>query len=360
MSQNGKEGEVSVLAGFVMSGNTPVAQFSGRAVTPILPERAPLCFTTGGDLEEWLEMRAVDRHRKNGRILKRLLRLGDTSDLNTALCVHGAKITDNYWIKTRDEQYLKWEDVRFSRDYFADVALCGSIDTFTRRYTPEQLHTPTPELTNTGSFEKCWCLIDGKWVMLKQGSINELFSEIFVAELGKRIGYSMAEYRVINGCAATPDFTEGRLNFEPMADLSGENGEFVDNYKVLKRLHPGLEREYLDILFMDALVYNVDRHTQNFGILRDSKTGAILSMAPNFDNNMALISRGYAEDPLQTPNEMVNMFRELLDTERIPYPFPDLAESLVRDVASKVMPGANIDREYVVKFVMANFRKLTR
>lgn len=64
MSQNGKEGEVSVLAGFVMSGNTPVAQFSGRAVTPILPERAPLCFTTGGDLEEWLEMRAVDRHRK--------------------------------------------------------------------------------------------------------------------------------------------------------------------------------------------------------------------------------------------------------------------------------------------------------
>ena len=101
-----------------------------------------------------------------------MLRLRDTSDLNTALRVHGAKITDNYWIKTEAEQALKWEDVRFSRDYFADVALCGSIDTFTRRYTPEQLHTPTPELTNTGSFEKCWCLIDGKWVMLKQGSIN--------------------------------------------------------------------------------------------------------------------------------------------------------------------------------------------
>ena len=107
MSQNGKEGEISVLAGFVMSGNTPVAKFSGRVVTPILKERAPLCFTTGGDLEEWLKMRAVERHRKNGRILKRLLRLGDTSDLNTALCVHGAKITDNYWIKIEAEQALK-------------------------------------------------------------------------------------------------------------------------------------------------------------------------------------------------------------------------------------------------------------
>lgn len=76
MSQNGKGGEVTVLAGFVMSGNTPVAQFSGRVVTPILPERAPLCFINGGDLEEWLKIRAVDRRRKNGRILKRLLRLG--------------------------------------------------------------------------------------------------------------------------------------------------------------------------------------------------------------------------------------------------------------------------------------------
>lgn len=360
MSQNGKEGEISVLAGFVMSGNTPVAKFSGRVMTPILREKAPLCFTNGGDLEGWLKMRAVDRHRKNGRILKRLLRLGDTSDLNTALCVHGAKITDHYWIKTQDEQDLKWEDARFSQDYFADVALRGSVDTFTRHYTPEQLHTPTPELTNTGSFEKCWRFIDGKWVMFKRGSENELFSEVFVSELGKKLGFPMADYRIIDGCAATTDFTEGRLNFEPMAYLSGENEAYADNYKVLRQLQPGLEKEYLDILFMDALVYNVDRHTQNFGILRDGETGAILSMAPNFDNNMALISRGYAEDPVQSPNEMANQFLELLAAEGITYRFPALEDSVVRDIAGGVMPGAKIDREYVVQFVMTNFKKLTR
>ena len=360
MSQNGKGGEVTVLAGFVMSGNTPVAQFSGRVVTPSLPERAPLCFINGGDLEEWLKIRAVDRRRKNGRILKRLLRLGDTSDLNTVLRVHGAKITDNYWIKTGAEQDLKWEDVRFSRDYFADVALLGSIDTFSRHYTQEQLHTPTPELTNTGSFEKCWRLIDGKWVMLKRGTENELFSEIFVSELGKKLGFPMADYRIIDGCAATADFTKGRLNFEPMAYLSAENEAYEHNYRVLKKLQPGLEREYLDILFMDALVYNVDRHTQNFGILRDGETGAILSMAPNFDNNMALISRGYVDNPVQTPNEMANQFLELLASEGISYRFPALEVSVVRDIADGVMPGAKIDREYVVKFVMANFKKLIR
>ncbi len=40
-----------MLNGLIMSGDTPVARFSGRAVTPILPSRAPLCFRNGGDLE---------------------------------------------------------------------------------------------------------------------------------------------------------------------------------------------------------------------------------------------------------------------------------------------------------------------
>ena len=208
-----------MLTGLIMSGDTPVARFSGRAVTPILPSRAPLCFRNGGDLEAWLEMRAIDRHRTNSRILKRVLRLGDTSDLNTVLRVHGATITDNYWVKTDAEQDLCWEKVRFSQNYFADVALHGSFDSFSKQYTPEQLRTPTPELTNIGSYEKCWRLIDGEWVMLKQGSICEIYSEVFTAKLGKRLGFRMADYQVIDGCAATTDFTEGRLNFEPMAYL---------------------------------------------------------------------------------------------------------------------------------------------
>lgn len=86
-----------MLSGFVMSGDTPVARFDGCIVTPIAPNRAPLCFRNGGDLEHWLESRAVERHRTNSRILKRILRLGDTSDLSTVLRSHGATITDNYW-----------------------------------------------------------------------------------------------------------------------------------------------------------------------------------------------------------------------------------------------------------------------
>ena len=36
----------------------------------------------------------------------------------------------------------------------------------------------------------------------------------------------------------------------------------------------------------------MDRHTENFGLLRDNDGGEIIKPAPNFDNNIALISRG--------------------------------------------------------------------
>ena len=36
-----------------------------------------------------------------------------------------------------------------------------------------------------------------------------------------------------------------------------------------------------------------DRHTNNFGLLRDVNTGSFIGLAPNSDDNMALISRSY-------------------------------------------------------------------
>ena len=272
-----------MIKGWIMSGDIAVASFHGRVVTPILPERCPLCFQNGGDLEAWLESRAIDRHRTNSRILKRILRLGDTSDLNTALHVHGATITDNYWVKTEDEANLTWADVGFRENYFADLALSGRFSSIAKNYTSEELRTATPELTNIGSYEKCWRQQDGHWVMVKSGTPEEHFSEIFTATLGKHLGFDMAEYALDGAYVVSRDFTEGRLNFEPMANLVQDNEDYDFNYDVLQNLNPSLLKPYLDILFMDALVFNVDRHTQNYGLLRSRETGEILSMAPNFD-----------------------------------------------------------------------------
>lgn len=353
----GKGGRM-MINGWIMSGDTAVASFYGRIVTPILPERCPLCFQKGGDLELWLESRAIDRHRTNSRILKRILRLGDTSDLNTALHVHGATITDNYWVKTEDEAGLTWADVGFRENYFADLALSGRFSSIAKNYTPEELRTATPELTNIGSYEKCWRQQDGHWVMVKSGTPEEHFSEIFTAALGKHLGYDMAEYMLDGAYVISKDFTEGRLNFEPMANLVQDNEEYNFNYDVLQTLDPSLLKPYLDILFMDALVFNVDRHTQNYGLLRSRETGAILSMAPNFDNNMALISRGYASDLSKIANPLIWQFQELLQEKNIQYAVPTLTKKALETIVNEIMPDAEIRRDYVVRFVWQNYERL--
>ena len=307
-----------MINGWIMSGDTAVASFHGRVVTPILPERCPLCFQKGGDLEMWLESRAIDRHRTNSRILKRILRLGDTSDLNTALHVHGATITDNYWVKTEDEA----------------------------------------NLTNIGSYEKCWRQKSGHWIMVKSGTPEEHFSEIFTAAIGKHLGFPMAEYTLDGAYVISTDFTDGRLNFEPMANLVQDNEDYDFNYDVLQNLNPSLLKPYLDILFMDALVFNVDRHTQNYGLLRSRETGEILSMAPNFDNNMALISRGYASDLSKIANPLIGQFQELLREKNIQYSVPKLTQETLEHIVNEIMPDAEICRDYVVRFVWQNYERL--
>lgn len=248
-----------MINGWIMSGDIVAASIRDNIVLPLLPEHCPLCFQCGGDIVSWLKSRAIDRRRPNGRILKRILRLGDTSDLNTALHVHGATITDNYWVKTADEANLTWADVGFRENYFADLALSGRFSSIAKNYTPKELRTATPELTNIGSYEKCWRQKSGHWIMVKSGTPEEHFSEIFTAALGKQLGFPMAEYTLDGAYVISTDFTDGRLNFEPMANLVQDNEDYDFNYDVLQNLNPSLLKPYLDILFMDALVFNVDQ-----------------------------------------------------------------------------------------------------
>ena len=50
------------------------------------------------------------------------------------------------------------------------------------------------------------------------------------------------------------------------------------------------EEAWKRILLADAVFVNTDRHMRNFGVMRSSRTGAVLRLAPNFDNNQAYLA----------------------------------------------------------------------
>lgn len=338
----------------LMSKDTPIANIYGRRIEPIQEHLLPLQLQRMSDMETWLSMRAIDEHRVNSRLLKKVLRLEEKDDVSTALKFNGATITDTYWVRPWDSN-LCWDQVRFTVNYFDTLALRGDLSAFSRR--PSR----TPELTNIGSFEKCWRLENGEWWMYKAGNENEYFSELFIEQLGRQLGFPMAHYEFSDGYIKTRDFTDNAtVNFEPAFGLVGDNEDYVYNYRVFQKISQDLADQYFEIILMDAICLNADRHTGNYGVLRNPDTGEILGMAPNFDNNIALISRGYDSAPRKPDifgDDLCTLQNETnaagLYAARHPLPVVT-PEMIDRAYAAT---GMQADLSYLHQFVMTGYQQ---
>ena len=63
-----------------------------------------------------------------------------------------------------------------------------------------------------------------------------------------------------------------------------------------QELGTDFNKSVCSMLIFDAVIYNEDRHFGNFGLLRDNRTGKILSPAPIFDNGLSLFNYGMVDD----------------------------------------------------------------
>lgn len=340
----------------ILSGDTLVAVWENETLTVKNKALLPLYLKRVSHADQWLETRAIDSHRTNSRLLKKALRLAEKDDISTVIHVNGATITDNYWIRPLGAE-ITYEDVKFTDDYFSNLALRGTYNSFNR--VAKSNRSKTPELTNVGSFEKCWKLCDGKWWMYKKASHSEMFSELFVYELGKALGLNMAVYKRGDGFIKSLDFTDSAsVNFEPASAFMGYNEDYFDVVKTLKIICPEAIPDYVRLIFMDTICANPDRHTNNFGLLRDTGTGKLLGLAPNYDNNMALISRGYPSKP-KSGDVLITMFNDLLaeHSEYCEY-VPTLIEETVRSVITKI--GMRIKTQTVVDLVMGRYELIKK
>ncbi len=342
---------------YIMSKDVAVARCQDNNIEIINEKLLPLYLINTGNVEKWLETRAIDCHRANSRLLKKALRLTEKDDTSTVLAVNGATITDNYWIKPFDSS-LTYEDVRFDNDYFANLALTGNYDSFNR--VANSKCSKTPELTNIGSFEKCWKLRNGQWWMYKKANHDEMFSELFIYKLGIELRFKMAEYERGNGVIKTKDFTENALvNFEPAFNILGDDEDYINTVEMLKVICPDAIGDYVKMLFLDTICANPDRHTFNFGVLRDADNGEILGLAPNFDNNMALISRGYPKNITRKNDLLIKLFNELIrHDEHLKKYIPTLTEELVKNVIKSV--GMRVKSNEITKFIMNGYNLIEK
>lgn len=170
----------------------------------------------------------------------------------------------------------------------------------------------------------------------------------------------MAEYQRGKGVVKTKDFTNNAsLNFEPAYSFMGDNEDYIETLNALKSLFPRAVEDYVRMLFLDTICANPDRHTFNFGILRDADTGNILGLAPNFDNNMALISRGYPKNTNSKNDLLIILFNDLLIyDEKLKNYIPDISEDMIREVIKSV--GMRVKSKYIAELIMNRYALIDR
>ena len=373
-----KKRDLSTLQGTLMSGNTPVALIENGEISKVIePSLIPLHFLFAEDpsLKSWLRQRSLDTSRTNSRFVLRELDSDKADITQIVLSVNAATITDNFWIKENGSEKT-YEQTRFHQDHLAKVALLGSSAGIV---VPPDHHSP--ELTNTGTFEKCWHLENGQWWLYKKGNPEHTFSELAAQSIGRYLNINMAIYQYVSrneignifDCRApaslsvvkTLDFTGGVFNFEPAADLGCSRDDAVKNYQILKRLSPAAAQEYKKMVLLDTLTYNIDRHLFNFGVLRDQTTGQVVSLAPIFDHNLSLsvALMDYEHIMADNPDRLFMNWRNLVDSQLLtiePIKLPPINHLTIQALLEEInVPGfPDEDKETVIEILSFRGEKI--
>ena len=251
------------------------------------------------DFRRWVEARAIsDKRGYIARLLKQSSSLSATAgDYETSLKANCACITDNFWVKEAGSS-LTYEDVSYDTydGHLAKLAL--GIDTDLRDYRSDERN---PELTNIGDSNKAW-ITDRRGVrwLYKRQWLKECYNEVLTAKIARKLGINTVDYELVSktedpekgrwGLVRSRDFTQGKgVNLEHAFMILDHFGISVSDIKGNAEIFRGYgcEKDYLDIIYLDIITGNGDRHDLNYGILRSRDNGRVLGLAPNYDNNFA-------------------------------------------------------------------------
>jgi len=287
----------------LLSRDTPLLEFDLKGTlveaikiignTQLLPE----ILKTGKEaaLQHWLSTRGIDTTRTNARMLLKELKL-KSDRVSAVIYNRGLNMTDCYWIKDMQKDHeASFSEISLYRKENIRSISALSISGRAVNVPSIQNH----EITNIGSFNKAWVKEDDEWWLYKGGNLYNNYAELFTYYLGKKLNFNMAKYKFASNhhltdrgpLIASLNFTNEDCMLEHYDSFRYrfEEVELSDDDMILENMKSvGLEKEYINMLILDALVVNIDRHEFNFGLLKSTTTGELIGFAPYFDHNLSL------------------------------------------------------------------------
>lgn len=241
----------------------------------------------------WIRNRRAPRNREHmNEILRKCGCKDPEGFIRFSYC---ASLNDTFWVKPFDKD-LSWEDVSLYRNRFdegiAKIAFDGG-------QLDERSGSRSPELTTDGMVAKCWRRFGDDICLIKRGAKlpfdEDTYgfgpqSEMYTYELAKHLCQNPLEYNVIkyHGKVASRCrcFCDENISYVPIASILGERARLSQCLGYYDAI--GCGEQFREMLVLDSLTYNNDRHLKNFGVLYEADTLKVIGMAPVFDNNLAL------------------------------------------------------------------------
>ena len=247
-------------------------------------------------LNAWWIDRSIPASRSGIRKALETLELPNTQMLLTRC--FGLSLSDQYWVKPQGSD-LRWEHINFFTNPFSeDVGnvLLGKVTDHAA------FDFRSPDNTSDGFLKKRWKIIEGKRCLLKAGSnpfMQQPFNEVVATVVARRLGIPHVPYTLL--------WDDG-VPYSVCEDFITPDTELVSAWRVMRSMRkdnstsvyrhylnccgalgvPGMERAVDQMIVLDYLIANEDRHQNNFGLIRDANTLDWIGAAPIFDSGSSL------------------------------------------------------------------------
>ena len=256
-------------------------------------------------LEDW----AINRVFPSGRPrTQRVLSIANLSKISDFLDItHGVSLIDTFWLK-RDTDECTWEQVNPYRN-----KLNEDISTFILelRHTEREIsqlsklfRAPSPDYTADGSADKVLRRVKGtnylyKTTGIKENGItgNRPYCEYYASQVAEQlisdknhitkysIAFRVTEDNKVQPYVYCPMFTSETNSLLEIADSQYRDLPVTELYE---RLGSQSQERLREMLLLDSLILNCDRHDRNYGILYNSNTFESDGLSPIFDNDCSL------------------------------------------------------------------------
>ena len=213
---------------------------------------------------------------------------------------YGLSVSDHYWLRPANEK-LSYDDLSFFHRSFDQDGFGRAMFSDNRYQAPESaLYTPNNTLA--GYQRKAWFSRRDGLVLLKGGTPfyqQEPINEWLASKMAQRLGIDCVSYivevyenKLVSVC---PNMLNDRTELVPASEilrsLDPDKDEFWFNPYLNYLIDHGVphaEKKLEDMLVLDYLMLNTDRHAQNLGVLLNADTMEYTGMAPVFDTGTGL------------------------------------------------------------------------